>query len=306
MSNVHECDILILGGGIAGMTAAVYAAKANYSCVMLDTNITGGLANSTNVVENYPGFISVNGMELMQLIRDQVDNLGVTVEEACMVEKIDLTGKVKKVETDMGTYSARAVIVATGREPIPLDIPTEAEEIHYCAICDGPPYKNKNILIVGGGNSSFDEGLYLKQLGVNEIHIIEIMDRFFAAQSAQDKLLGMPGVHGYKSTKCVDVEAENGRLKRAVLEDSASGERRTLDVDGIFVFLGQRPRTEMFSGILNLNKQGYIEADASMRTNIDGVFAAGDVTQKDFRQLTTAAADGTIAALMADRYLRTL
>ncbi len=287
------------------MTAAIYTAKANYKCAILETNITGGLANSTYTVENFPGFIEVHGMDLMQKVRDQVNHLGVHVEEACGIEKLDITGDVKTVHTSEGVFTGRAIILATGREPLPLDIPTESEQVHYCAICDGPPYKNKRILLVGGGNSSFDEGLYLKQLGVSEISIIEIMDRFFAAQSTQDKLLSMPGVTGYKSTRCVDVKLnDKGRLCGAVLEDTQTKERRELECDGVFVFLGQRPQTSMFKDLITLDKNGYVEANESMETNIKGVFSAGDVNRKAFRQLTTAAADGTIAALMVDRYLR--
>ena len=299
-----DFDILILGGGIAGMTAALYGAKANRRCAILDTSITGGLANATNVIENYPAFPSINGMELMQRVREQIDNLGVTVEEVCTVERVELDGPLKTVVTDEGVYTGRTAIIAVGRQPIPLDIPTRAEAIHYCSICDGPPYKGKRLLVVGGGNSAFDEGLYLKQLGVENIYLIEIMDRFFAAQTAQEKLLSMSGVFAFTRTKCVDVTLEGGQLVGAVLENAETGEQRVLPVDGVFVFLGQRPQTEMFKGLLTMDAHDYIETDADMRTNIPGVFAAGDVVRKSFRQLTTAAADGTIAGLMADRHLR--
>ncbi len=312
MANTKNFDVLILGGGIAGMTAAIYGAKANYKCAILETNITGGLANSTYTIENFPGFIEEHGMELMQKIRNQVDHLGVHTEEAVVIKSFDISGgkgELKKVVIDdcgdEVVFTGRAIIIATGREPLKLDVPTESEHIHYCAICDGPPYKDKTVLLVGGGNSSFDEGLYLMQLGVKELHVIEIMDRFFAAQSTQDKLLGLPGVKGHKSTKCVDVKLNcDGRLCAAVLEDTQSGERRELAVDGVFVFLGQRPQSDMFKGLINMDKAGYIEASEGMETNIPGVFSAGDINRKSFRQLTTAAADGTIAALMVDRYLR--
>jgi len=306
MKDKQSIDIAIIGGGMAGMTAAVYAARANRSCVMLESNITGGLANSTYIVENYPSYIEVHGMELMQKVRDQVDHLGVTVEEVCEITNLDLGSQPKIVETDDIIYEAKSIILATGRKPIPLDVPTECGQVHHCAICDGAPYKGKKVLVVGGGNSAFDEGLYLKQLGVEHITVIEVMDRLFAAQSAQDALLGCDNVCCNLTTIVKDLVVENDQLKAAILENKATGETSTIEVDGVFVFLGQLPNSELFKDVITLDKNGYILADESMQTNIPGVFSAGDINAKQFRQLTTAAADGTIAALMADRYLRTL
>ena len=306
MKERKSFDIVIIGGGIAGMTAAVYAARANRSCVVLESNITGGLANSTYIVENFPSYTEVHGMELMQKVRDQVDHLGVTVEEVCEIEKIELTGQPKLIETYDAVYEGKAVIVATGRKPIPLEVPTESAQVHHCAICDGAPYKGKKVLVVGGGNSAFDEGLYLMQLGVDHLTVVEKMDRFFAAKTAQDDLLKRENVTGCLSSSVCDLVVEDDVLKSAVIEDAATGEKKVLDVDGIFVFLGQLPNSEMFKGVLTMNDAGYIVADEAMRTNIPGVFSAGDINVKEFRQLTTAASDGTIAALMADRYLRTV
>lgn len=306
MKERNTFDILIMGGGMAGMTAAVYAARANRSCVVLEKSITGGLANSTYIIENYPSYTEVHGMELMQKVRDQVDALGVTVEEICEIESMDLTAQPKIIETEDAIYEAKTVIVATGRKPIPLDVPTECAQVHHCAICDGTPYKGKRVLVVGSGNSAFDEGLYLQQLGVGHIAVIEVMDRLFAAQSAQDALLGCGNVVCRLTTVVKDLVVENETLKGAVLENKSTGETWTIDVDGVFVFLGQLPNSDVFEGVLNLDKNGYVLADENMQTNVPGVFSAGDINAKHFRQLTTAAADGTIAALMADRFIRTL
>jgi len=161
-------------------------------------------------------------------------------------------------------------------------------------------------LLVGGGNSAFDEGLYLKQLGVADMLIVEGMDRLFAAQCAQDALLGHDKVSYRMSTVVKDLVVEDGALKAAILENTVTGERSSVEVDGVFVFLGQRPNSELFKDVLTLDKNGYVVADEGMQTNIPGVFSAGDINAKAFRQLTTAAADGTIAALMADRYIRSL
>ena len=306
MKERQQFDMVVIGGGIAGMTAAVYAARANRSCIVLESNITGGLANSTYLVENYPSYTEIHGMELMQRLRDQVDNLGVPVEEVCEIEKIDLFSTLKTVETDDVVYEAKAIILATGRKNIPLELPRECDQVHHCAICDGAPYKGKKILVVGGGNSAFDESLYLLQLGVSHLTIVEKMDRYFAAQTVQDDLLKRDNVKGYLSSEVKDVVLEDDKLKAAVLHNTATGEDTTVEVDGIFVFLGQLPNSELFADAIKLDKVGYIIADADMRTNLPGVFSAGDINAKTYRQLTTAAADGTIAALSADRYLRTV
>lgn len=306
MKAKHQFDVVIIGGGIAGMTAAVYGARANRTCVILESNITGGLANSTYTVENFPSYVSIHGMELMQKVRDQVDELGVTVEEVCEIESFTLDGPTKTIETFDAMYEAKSIIIATGRKPIPLELPTECEQVHYCAICDGAPYKGKKVIVVGGGNSAFDEGLYLLQLGVAHLTIVEKMDRFFAAKATQDTMFANKNVAAYTDTVVKDVRLADGALTAVLLENSKTGESWEVEADGVFVFLGQEPNSSMFQGIIEMDKSGYILADENMQTNIPGVFSAGDINVKQFRQLTTAAADGTIAILMADRYIRSL
>ena len=166
------------------------------------------------------------------------------------------------------------------------------------------PEGARRVLVVGGGNSAFDEGLYLLNLGVAELTVVEIMDRFFAAEATQDALLGDPRVKGFKTTKVVDVEVTDGKLSAAILENAQTGERTALPVDGIFVFLGQSPNNEWFKDAIALDDKGYILAGEDMSTNIPGVFGAGDINHKPYRQITTAVSDGTIAALAAERWLR--
>mgnify|MGYP000887970569 CR=1 FL=1 len=229
----RTCDIIVLGGGPAGMTAAIYAKRANLDVVLLETNVTGGLVNSTYTVENFPSYPEIHGMELMEKMREHVDHMGVEVEEVFEVTGLELGEDEKAVHGDGIVYKAPAIILATGRKPIALDVPTECDQMHFCAICDGAPYKGKRVLVVGGGNSAFDEGLYLLNLGVAELTVVEIMDRFFAAEATQDALLGDPRVKGFKTTKVVDVEVTDGRLSAAILENVQTGERTALPVDGI-------------------------------------------------------------------------
>lgn len=304
MSESNKYDMIIVGGGPAGMTAGIYAARAGLKCVILEENITGGLVNSTYTVENFPSYPTIHGMDLMKKMREHVDSLEVAVEEICEIESMDLEGELKIVETDEGTFEAKTVIICTGRKPIPLDVPTECDQIHHCAICDGGPYKGKRVLVVGGGNSAFDESLYMVTLGIEHITLIEVMDRFFAAQGTQDQLLGTGKVDARTETKVVDLVVENDELKAAVLENVSTNEQETVPVDGAFVFLGQNPNNELFAEKIKLSKNGYVITDEHMATSIPGVFSAGDINDKAYRQITTAMSDATIAALAAERYIR--
>lgn len=304
MKEEHTTDLVIIGGGPAGMTAAIYAARANLSTVLLEQGSCGGLVNSTYTVENFPSYVSIHGMELMEKMHDHMDHLGVTVEEVCEIERLELKGDVKIIETDEAVYSAGAVIFATGRRPIPLDVPTECEQVHHCAICDGGPYKGRRVLVVGGGNSAFDESLYMLGIGIEHITLVEQMDRFFAAEQTRDQLLSSGRVDARTSTKVVDLKLTDGALSAAILENTGTGEQEEVAVDGVFVFLGQSPNNELFKDVIELTDRGYIPADSNMGTGIPGVFSAGDINDKAWRQITTAMSDGTVAALSAERYIR--
>lgn len=303
MKPQKNVDIIIIGGGIAGMTSAIYTARANLSTVIIEQAVCGGLVNSTHVVENFPSYQSINGMELMEKTQNQVEQLGVEVEEAVEIEKMDLTGEQKRLETDDTIFIGKAIILATGRVPVPLEIETDCEQIHYCSVCDGASYKGKSVLVVGGGNSGFDEALYLISLGVKQITIIEVMDRFFASEVTRRKLIGKSNVTARTSTQIKEL-IEDGKLEAVILENTKTHETERIDIDGIFVFIGQKPNTDLFTDTIKLDQQGYILANENMETNVKGVFSAGDVNHKTYRQITTAMADGTIAALSAEKYIR--
>lgn len=302
---VKEFEILILGGGIAGMTAAIYAARANRRTAIVEQEICGGLVNYTHVIENFPSFKSIPGMELMERVLDQVESLGVEVDQVAEIIGISLTDPTKSIETEDYLYRAPVLIIATGRKPVGLPLETDCQEVHYCAICEGSAYKDKRVMVLGGGNSGFDESLYLLSSGVSHLTIVDILPEFPAARETREALLSRPNVSAFPGSRLKDLKIGD-RLEGAVLEEIETGRSWTEEADGVFVYLGQRPATEPFKGVLDLDENGYILANPDLETNLPGVFAAGDVIPKRYRQITTAMADGTIAALNADRFLNTM
>jgi thioredoxin reductase (NADPH) len=303
MKPTKDYDLLILGGGISGMTAAIFAARANLRTALIEEKACGGLASWTNTVENFPSYISINGMELMERVLEQVERLGVGVDQAAEVERLYITGNVKTVVTAEAIYRGKAVILATGRQPIRLKLETDCERIHYCSVCDGSAYAGKKVLVIGGGNSGFDEALYLLSLGVREMIMVEALENCCASEGTQAKLCRHPNVN-IRTCTCVTAIATESEGCRVTLEDRRRQGKDTLYVDGVFVFIGQYANTEMFRGLVDLDGNGYIIAGPDRETNVPGVYAAGDVVQKNYRYLTTAMADGTIAALAAEKYIR--
>lgn len=301
---VERYDLVIVGGGIAGLTAAIYAAKANLQVIVLEKAICGGLANFTHCVENFPSQPRINGMELMGKVTAQVEGLGVRIEEITEVTAVDFSACDKRITTVEGSWCARSVILATGRVPIKLPIESDWEDhIHYCSVCDGAGYKGKEIVVIGGGNSGFDECLYLVDLGVNSIVIIESAAACSAAEATRARAAGTGRIHVRNRSEVTAISREGNRGS-IVTQDRASGCTQKIHADGVFVFMGQRPNTAMLQGILDLDPGGYIRADGLLATSCPGVFAAGDVVAKKYRQLTTAMSDGTIAALEAAKFVR--
>lgn len=303
MKPAKTFDLIVLGGGIAGMTAAIFAARANLKTAVLEERACGGLANWTNIVENFPSHISINGMELMERVFAQVEHLGVVVDQAIEVERLELVQSPKWVETGEVIYSGKAIILATGRQPSQLDLETDCERVHYCSVCDGAAYVGKKLLVVGGGNSGFDESLYLLSLGVKQILMVEALESCCASEITQAKLRSHANAEIRTSTHVVALRKERkGCL--ATLENRLLVKREEVYVDGVFVFIGQKANTELFRDLIDLDSDGYIVTGPNRETNLRGVYAAGDVVQKQYRYLTTAMADGSVAALETAKYIR--
>jgi len=250
-------DVIILGGGIAGMTAAIFSARANLKTVLLEEKVCGGLANWTQTVENFPSHRSINGMELMELVEAQVEDLGVEVDQAVEVERMDFSRSLKTVETGEAIYTGKAIILATGRQPISLNLDTDCENIHYCSVCDGSSYKGKKVLVVGAGNSGFDESFYLLSLGVSEIILVEALDQCCASEVSQMKLQKFDNVKVQTST-LVEAITNEGNACLVRLKSRLDQKTEKIYVDGVFVFIGQKPNTSIFQDLVELDSNGYI------------------------------------------------
>lgn len=300
-------DVVIIGAGMAGLTAALYAGRSNLSTIVLENELVGGqIANATGI-ENYPGFMSVKGGDLMATVQAQAEAVGVVVDEFDLVKRVDLASVPKVVETEEHIYEAKTVILATGMKrrkmPLPEAARYEDRGIHYCELCDGHMYQDKVIVVMGGGNAAVDAANYLTRYA-KKLYLIH-RSELRADEVSQKRLYANPAVTVMLQTEITALAGEK-RLESIQVLHKDTGKSEELPVDAIFVNIGVVPNTELFRGQIRLTESGRIPAGEDCRTESPGVFAAGDVREKEIRQLTTAAADGTTAALLAERYIRQL
>jgi thioredoxin reductase (NADPH) len=298
---LHKLDLIIIGAGPAGLAAAIYSVRASISTLVVDESSAGGQVKITHQIANYPGFVEpVAGHELARNMRKQAEKYGAKFELAADVTAISLTGKEKKVKIDNETYAAKNVIIATGTSPRLLNIPGEQEYqgsgISYCATCDGEFYKGRDIIVVGGGNSAMEESLLLLQL-VKSITVIHQFDTLQAEKITAEKVMKNPKVNFLWSHEPRGFDKKDDKML-VIAENLKTKELFTLERDGVFIFVGMLPNVDFLRGTpLQLTTQGYIVTNEKMETNLEGVYAAGDVRDKKYRQITTAVGDGTIAAL---------
>lgn len=308
---VVECDLLVLGAGPAGLSAGLYASRARLDTVVLDEGVPGGQAATTYHIANYPGTGgSLGGRELTELMRRQAEGFGARIDDLKEIFEVRLEWNTKVVVTEDAEYRAKAVIIATGAEPRRLDAEGEAQfrgyGIHYCATCDGIMYDGAdNVIVVGGGNSAVEEAVFLTRYA-KHVTIVHQFDHFQASKIAQEEALRNEKISVIWDSEVRKVVGEGYHVDGVVVENLKSKERSFLKADGVFVYVGTAPRTAFLKGQLPLNQYGYLKADEEMRTTVHGVFVAGDVRDKAYRQVITAAADGAIAALSAEKYLAVL
>ena len=298
-------DIIIIGGGPAGYTAALYATRAGFSTLLIEKMSAGGQLALTGMVDNYPGFEEgVDGFTLGMKMQSSAERFGAKTEYAEVTE-LDLNGNIKKVITDSGEFSCRAVIIATGANPRELGLAGENEflgrGIHYCAHCDGRFYKDKTVIVVGGGNSAAADALYLSRLA-KKVYLVHRRDTLRATKIYHEPLKSAENIEFLWDSQITEFISDQ-KITGAKVQNIKTGETKDLLVDGIFVSIGRKPATEFLKNIITLDENGYIIADETTKTNIDGVFAVGDVRTKALRQVVTAVSDGAVAVHYAEEYL---
>lgn len=304
--HVHK-DVVIIGAGMAGLTAALYCGRMNLDTLVLENAIIGGQIANAVAIENYPGFVSVNGRDLIATLQTQAENFGAVVEEFDEIERVMLKSTPKIIETQERIYAADVVIIASGMNRRKLPLPEEKKfagrGVHYCELCDGHAYDGKIIAVIGGGNAAVDAANFLTKYA-KHLYLIH-RSEFRADEISQQRLRANDKVTIMLQTEIKALRGDK-RLESIEILDKISGVTKTLAVDGIFVNIGVEPNTQLFKDELTLSASGRIVAGEDCRTEIAGVFAAGDVREKEIRQLTTAASDGTTAALLAEKYLSKL
>lgn len=299
-------DIIIIGSGPAGLSAAIYAQRACLDTIVIEKNgISGGQVLNTWEVDNYPGFPGVTGFELSRQFREHANKLGARVVQDEVVQ-VELSGNVKKVVCEEETYEARCVILASGAHHRTLEVPGEEElrgaGVSYCATCDGAFFRGRTVAVVSGGDAALEDAIFLARM-CEKVYIVHRRDKLRGAKRLQERLQALENIEFVWNSETAAIEG-NGQVEALRLRQTQTGEERRLDVDGVFIAVGIAPESELYAGQLELDEQGYIRADESGQTSVPGVFAAGDVRTKALRQILTAASDGANCVASAERYLQ--
>ncbi len=301
---MKQFDCIIIGAGTAGLTAAVYAQRAGLKTVVLEGGIYGGQITNTPDVENYPAIDKISGFEFAMNMYNQAVKFG-TVVEMESVTKVELEGDIKKAYTASEEYCAKTLIIANGAKRRKLGCPGEEElsgkGVSYCATCDGAFFKGKDVVIVGGGNTALEDAIYLASI-CNKVHVVHRRDEFRASSVIVESLKAQKNIEIHYDSVTESINGEN-KVESVTLKNVKTNEAETIEVSGVFVAVGLVPDNEMYAPV-KLDKTGYIIAGEDCKTNIDGVYAAGDTRTKTLRQLVTAAADGAVAANEAANYIR--
>ena len=302
-------DVIIIGAGPAGTTTALYASRANLSVLMLDRGIYGGNLNNTATIENYTGFPSVQGPDLAKQMYDGATQFGAKYAYGT-VEKVELDGNLKKITTDMGeTYTAKALVIASGSEQKKLGVAGEQEYggkgVSYCAVCDGAFFKGKHLVVVGGGDSAVEEGMYLTQFA-DKVSVLVRKDHLRAAAVAQDKAKKNDKMEFIFNTSVTAIEGDDQKVTKVKTHNNATGEDGEMQADGVFIYVGNVPMTNPFADLGILDDQGWVITDDHMATKVPGIFAVGDVRETLLRQIATAVGDGALAGQEVFKYVDNL
>lgn len=301
-------DVIVIGAGPGGLTAGLYASRANLSVLILDRGIYGGQMNNTAEVENYPGFKSILGPDLAEKMYQGAIQFGAEYAYGS-VEKVEVNGDLKQVITDNETYEAPVVIIATGSQYRKLGVEGEAEYagrgVSYCAVCDGAFFKDQPLAVIGGGDSAVEEGVYLSKLASN-VNIIHRRDQLRAQKILQERAFANDKIDFTWDTVVTKINGDGQKVTSVSTHNKKTGEDGELKVNGVFIYVGVIPLTEPFKALGITDEQGWIKTDELMRTSLPGVYAIGDVRAKELRQITTAVGDGSIAGQQAFNYIESL
>ena len=301
----REYDVIIVGGGPAGLTAGLYTARARRNSLLIEKVATGGWIINAELVENYPGFPQgINGLELADLMSEQAKKYGLEIFLA-EVTGLELKGGQKIVKTTEGDFAAKAVIIAGGSDRVKLGVPGEQEftgkGVAYCAICDAAFFRDLPVAVAGGGNAAINEALHLSKFA-SKVIMIHRRQELRAIRILQERAFAEPKIEFLWDTVVEAIEGADV-VKRLRLRNVLSGEKSTLDISGIFVAIGSKPNTDYLKGVLTLEANGYIATNEKMETGVPGIFAAGDIRSNSIRQLITAAGDGATAAVYAEKFI---
>ena len=305
-TNVY--DVIIIGAGPAGMTAAVYTSRANLKTLMLERGIPGGQMANTEEIENYPGFDHILGPDLSTKMFEHAKKFGAEYAYGDVKEIID-GEEYKTIIAGSKEYKARAIIITTGAEYKKMGIPGENElggrGVSYCAVCDGAFFKQKNLVVVGGGDSAVEEGVYLTRFA-DKVTIVHRRDELRAQKILQDRAFANDKIDFIWNHTVKEINDENGKVGSVTLVSTKDDSEQEFDADGVFIYIGMLPLTKPFASLGILNDQGYIETNEKMETSIPGIYAAGDVRDKMLRQVVTATGDGSVAAQACQHYIEEL
>lgn len=308
MAEDKTFDIIILGGGPAGLSAAIYAARSSAKTAIIDISMLGGQPSNYLELENYPGFSKIGGYDLMEKFEEHADMFGIQKFPMEEIQSVDLTSEIKTVTTLNGEFKAKSIIIATGAQSKKLEVEGEKEfvgrGVSYCAVCDGAFYKDKVVAVVGGGNAAVEEAGYLTKFA-SKVYLIHRRDELRADKIVQERAFKNEKLEFIYDTVVNKINGD-GVVKSATIENVKTHEVKDLAIDGIFPYIGFEPNADLFAGQVKQDKNGFIMVDEAMQTSVKGVYAIGDVRVTPLRQVITAAADGAIAAVYAGRYIETL
>ncbi len=306
---MEQYDVVIIGGGPAGLTAGIYTSRARLNTLILETYLSPSQITLTDMIENYPGFPEgIKGMKLLQLMRKQAQNFG-TEFKMGTVTGIEKKGKEWNIYLDdKSVISTLSVIVATGAVAKELGVPGEKEYkgrgVSYCAVCDAPFFKDKEVAVIGGGDTAVEEALYLTKFA-SKVYLIHRRDQLRATKILQERVKSNTMVEIIWNSVVTEIKGKE-KVNSIVLKNVKTEEKKELNVDGVFIFIGLIPQTDFIKGIVELDENGYIKVDKEMRTTVEGIFAAGDCIQKNLRQVVTACGDGATAGYSAQLYVEDL